>query len=89
MAGSGNVVQPQLLKVADAGRLRRGPLATDDLDLGAARVPEDDRQIAARAVEMRLDNLEDKPGGDGRIELRCRRARGWPSRSVTRANGSS
>ena len=67
-AGPGNVVQPELLKVADAGRLRRRPLAADDLDLGAARVPEDGRQITARAVEVRLDDLEDKPGGHRRIE---------------------
>src|SRR6202022_5065294 len=50
--GSRTIVEPELLKVTDAGRLRRRPLATDDIDLGAACVPEDDRQIPARAVEV-------------------------------------
>ena len=67
-AGPRNVVQPELLKVTDAGRLRRRPLPADDLDLGVAGVPEDDRQITARAVEVGLDDLKDKPGGHRRVE---------------------
>jgi len=81
MAGPGNVVQPEILKVADAGRLSRRPLPQITVDLGAPGVPEMIGRSPARAVEMRLDDLEDKPGGHRRIEC-VRRALGWPSRSV-------
>ena len=52
----------------DGGLGRRRTLAADHLGLALAHVVEDDRHVAARTVEMRLDHLQREGGGDGGIE---------------------
>ena len=43
-------------------------LAADHLGAAALHIVHDDRHIAARAVEVRLDHLQREGGGDGGIE---------------------
>ena len=47
---------------------RRRPLPADDLRLAALHVIENDRHVAARPVQMRLDDLQREGGGDAGIE---------------------
>ena len=47
---------------------RRGPLPAEHEGLAAPGVMGDDRDLAAEAVQVRLDYLEDEPGGDRRVE---------------------
>jgi hypothetical protein len=43
-------------------------LPADDDDVAALRVVEKDWQVAARPVQMRLDDLQREAGGDGGVE---------------------
>ena len=52
----------------DGRRLRGHALAADDDGLVAVRPLQDDRRIAARAVQMRLDDLQGEAGGNGGVE---------------------
>src|SRR5262249_42649953 len=67
-AGAGHHVETEALVMRD-GRARRGrPLAADHLGLALARIEQDDRNIAAGAVEMRLGHLPRGRGRAGGIE---------------------
>ena len=66
--GARNVVKAEGSKVAGGGGLRSRALAAYHLDRPPARVPQDDRQVTTRTVEVGLDHLEDEPGCDRRIE---------------------
>ena len=43
-------------------------MAADHLGPTALRVMDDDRHVSARAVKMRLDNLQGEGGRDARVE---------------------
>ena len=49
-------------------RLRRHALAADDMLRAGSRVVQDDRRVAARAVQVRLGHLQGERGGAGGIE---------------------
>jgi hypothetical protein len=55
-------------KVPDGRRGGRRPLPADHLGLAALRVVQNDRNVAARAIEMRLDHLQHEGGCDCRVE---------------------
>ena len=52
----------------DRRRLRRDSLAAQHADVVALLVVEDRREVAARAVQVWLDDLQREAGRDGRIE---------------------
>src|ERR1700682_606289 len=52
----------------DGGAGRRHALPADHFRLAALDVMDDDRHVAARAVEMRLDDLQRESGGDAGVE---------------------
>ena len=67
-AGARHHVEALALVVRDGGAGRRRALAADDLRLAALHVIEDDRHVAARAVQVRLDHLQREGGGAGGVE---------------------
>ncbi len=52
----------------DGGARRRRALAANHLGASALDVMHDDRHVAAGAVQMRLDHLQRKGGGDPGVE---------------------
>ena len=60
--------RPSVAVMRDRRARRRRPLAADHLGLAAPHVVEDDRHVAARPVEMRLDDLQREGGRDGGVE---------------------
>ena len=67
-AGARHHVEGLAAVMRDGGGGRRRALAADHLDLALAHVVDDDRNVAARAVEMRLDHLQREGGGDRGVE---------------------
>ena len=67
-AGARHHVEAEAAVMRDGGLGRRRTLAADHLGLAGAHVVEDDRHVAARTIEMRLDHLQREGGGDGGIE---------------------
>ncbi len=67
-AGARDELVAELLETLDRGGRRRRPLGAEDERLVAVGAPEDGREVAARAVEVRLDDLERETGGDGGVE---------------------
>ena len=67
-AGPGNRVEAELLESFDRRCCGRSALRTYDLYLATRRVVHDRRQVAARAVQVRLDDLECEPRSNRRIE---------------------
>ena len=65
---AGHQVEPEAGVRVDGGGGRRGALPADHERLAAPGVVPDDRHLAARPVQVRLDHLEHEPGGDGRVE---------------------
>ena len=61
-------VEVELAEALDRRCRRRCPLAADDQHLVAVGGVDDRRQVAGRAVQVRLDDLEHEAGGDGRVE---------------------
>ncbi len=66
--GARHHVEAEAAVVGDGGAGRSRSLAADDLHLAALDVEHDDRNVAARAVEMRLHHLQREGGGDRRVE---------------------
>ena len=60
--------RPSRAEILDGGAGRRGALPADHLRLALAHVIENDRHVAARPVEMRLDHLQREGGGDRGVE---------------------
>jgi len=50
--------------MADGGARGRRPLAADHLGAAAPDIVHDDRHVAARPVQMRLDHLQREGGGN-------------------------
>ena len=78
-AGAGHEVEALAAIMRDGGAGRRRALAADHFRLAAPHVMDDDRHVAARTVEMRLDHLERERGCDRGIEgvaafFQCRHA---------------
>ena len=67
-AGAGHDVEAFAAVMRDRGAGRRHALAADHLGLAALDVIDDDRHVAARPVEMRLDHLQREGGGDAGVE---------------------
>ena len=67
-AGARHHVEAAPAVMGDGGRGRRRTLPADHLDLALAHVVQDDRNVAARPVEMRLDHLQREGGGDRGVE---------------------
>ena len=65
---AGHELEPEPAEVLDRRAGGRRPLAADDVDRLAAGVVEEQRQVAARAVEVRLDDLQREPGRDRGVE---------------------
>ena len=65
---AGHQVEPEIGERLRRGGGGRGPLPAQHEGLAAAGVVGDDRDLAARAVQVRLDDLEHEPGGDRRVE---------------------
>ncbi len=65
---AGHQVEPEAGEGLRRGGGGGGPLAAEHEGLAAAGVMGDDRDFTARAVQVRLDDLEHEPGGDGRVE---------------------
>ena len=64
----GTSVEPELVAVAlDRRRARRGALRAEDDGLAAGR-PEQRGQVAARTVQVRLDDLQREARRDGGVE---------------------
>ena len=61
-------VEPELAEALGRRRGRRRPLPAHDEHLVALGGVEDDRQVAARPVQVRLDDLEHEPRSRGRVE---------------------
>ena len=58
----------ELVEPLDRRRRGRDALAAERERLAALRRPEDGRNLAARPVQMRLDDLEHEAGRDGSVE---------------------
>ena len=67
-AGAGHHVEAFAPVMRDGGAGRRRALAADHLGAAALHVMDDDRHVAARAVQMRLDHLQREGGGDAGVE---------------------
>ena len=67
-AGAGHEIEAFAAIMRDGGAGRRHALAADHFRLAALDVMDDDRHIAARPVEMRLDHLQREGGGDAGVE---------------------
>ena len=67
-AGAGHHLQAFALVMRDGGFRGRGALAADHLGAAAFGVMDDDRHVAAGTVQMRLDHLQRKGGGDTGVE---------------------
>jgi hypothetical protein len=61
-AGAGHHFQSLALVMRDRRLGRRRPLAADDFGAATLDVMHDDRHVAARTVQMRLDHLQSKGG---------------------------
>ena len=66
--GAGDEVETLAAIVRDRRAGRRRALAADHFRLAAPHVVDDDRRVAARAVEMRLDHLQGERRGHGGVE---------------------
>ena len=66
--GARNEVEAFAAVMRDRRAGRRDALTADHFRPAAAHVEENDRDVAARPVEMRLDHLERERRGDGRVE---------------------
>ena len=66
--GAGHQIEPFAAIMRDGGAGRRRSLAADHLRLAALDVVDDDRHVAAGAVEMRLDHLQREGGRHRGIE---------------------
>ena len=66
--GAGHEIEAFAAVMRDGGAGRRHALAADHLRLAAAHVVENDRHVAARPVEMRLDHLQRERGRDRGVE---------------------
>jgi hypothetical protein len=64
----GTQVETELPIRCDRGCLRRDALTADHLDGIGSGAVQDDRQVAARAVQMRFHHLEREAGRDGGVE---------------------
>ena len=68
-AGAGNQREPELVAIAlDRRCAWRGPLRAEDERPVAPGRPDERRQVAAWAVEVRLDDLQREAGRDGGVE---------------------
>ena len=67
-AGARHHVEAEAAVMGDGGAGRRRALAADHLDAALAGVMEDDGDVAAGAVEMRLHHLQGEGGGAGGVE---------------------
>jgi hypothetical protein len=67
-ACSRDALQPACAVLLDRRRRGRDALRTHDERLPGVGRPEDDRQVAARPVQMRLDDLQDEPRGARGVE---------------------
>jgi len=68
MPGAGNELEPELAEVLDRRFRGRRSLCADHANVVVARAVEDRREITARAVQMRLDDLQRETGSDRRVE---------------------
>ena len=59
---------PELVEALDRRGRGRDALSAERERLTALRRPEHGGNLAAGPVQMRLDDLEDEAGGDGRVE---------------------
>jgi hypothetical protein len=67
--GAGDEVEPELVAIeGDRGRARRRALRAEDERPVSSRRPEERGQVAAGAVQVRLDDLQGEPGRDRRVE---------------------
>ena len=89
-AGPGNELVAELVVALDRRRAGRDALAAERDRLAAVDREEERRHLAARPVQVRLDDLQRQPGGDGRVEgvaaaLEHRHpGRGWRASGSTR-----
>ena len=67
-SGAGNFRKAHAANSVDGRRGRRRPLPAYHLRLAARHIPEHDRHLAAEAVQVRLDHLQDKPRRGRRVE---------------------
>ena len=67
-AGAGHEIEAFTAIMRDGGARRRRSLAANHLRLAAAHVVDNGRDVAARAIEMRLDDLKREGGRDRGIE---------------------
>src|SRR5438552_198407 len=65
---AGHHVEAEALVMGDRGFRRRGPLTADYLGLAGAHGIDDDRHVAARSVQVRLDHLQRESGCNRGIE---------------------
>ena len=68
MPGAGDELEPEFAEVFDRRCRGRGSLCADHANVVVARAVEDRREITARAVQMRLDDLQREAGSDRRVE---------------------
>ncbi len=66
--GAGHEIEALAAVMRDGGAGRRHALAADHFRLAAPHVVENDRHVAARPVEMRLDHLQRERGRDRGVE---------------------
>src|SRR5450759_2803138 len=64
-AGTGDVVQAERADQLDGGRLWRRALTADDLNAASSYIPEQDWDLPAESVQVRLHHLQDEAGGEG------------------------
>ena len=67
-AGAGHEIESLAAIMRDGGAPRRRSLAANHFRLAPSHVVDNGRHVAAGAVEMRLDDLERKRGGNGGVE---------------------
>src|SRR5439155_74906 len=67
-ARAGHHGAAEALVMGDRGFRGRGPLTTDYLGLAGAHGIDDDRHVAARSVQVRLDHLQRESGCNRGIE---------------------
>ena len=68
-AGAGDQLEPELVAVPlDRRRPRRGALRAEDERPVTLHRPDEGREVAAGAVEVRLDDLQRESGRDGGVE---------------------
>ena len=80
---------PELVEALDRRGRRCDTLAAERERLAAIDGPEDRGDLAARPVQVRLDDLQDEAGRDRPRRRRSRPARAPTSRSATRASAST